>query len=123
MTLEQQQLLNKAEESLRAARLLLDSRLYDAAVSRAYYAMFYVAEVYLLTQDLSFSKHTAVISKFGECFAKTGKVPKEFHRHLIQAQEARTRADYDAASTATLIEAQTQIARAEAFLTFARQSI
>ena len=121
MNLEQQQLISKAEDSLRAARLLLEGALYDAAVSRAYYAMFYVAEVFLLTQELSFSKHTAVISKFGEHFAKTGQVPKEFHRHLIQAQAARTKADYDAASTATQIEAQVQIERADAFLAFVKQ--
>lgn len=123
MNLEQQQLISKAEDSLRAAGLLIEEALYDVAVSRAYYAMFYVAEVFLLTQELSFSKHTAVISKFGERFAKTGQVPQEFHRYLIQAQEARTKADYDAASTATQIEAQVQIDRADTFLTYVKQWI
>ena len=78
MTLEQQQLLAKAESSLQAAKLLLEGEFYDAVVSRTYYAMFYVAEAFLLTQELSFTKHTAVISKFGERFAKTGLVPGNF---------------------------------------------
>lgn len=39
--------------------------LYDFAVSRAYYAMFYIAEAFLLGQDLSFSSHAGVISAFG----------------------------------------------------------
>lgn len=123
MNLEQQQLITKAEDSLRAARLLVEGKLYNVAVSRTYYAMFYVAEAFLLSQALSFSKHAAVISKFGECFAKTGQIPKEFHRYLIQAQEARTRADYDAASNVQLPEAQIQIQRAEAFLTLAHQRL
>jgi len=123
VNLEQQQLIIKAEDSLRAAKLLLESKLYDVAVSRAYYAMFYVAEAFLLSQNFSFSKHAAVISKFGEYFAKTGQVPKEFHRYLIQAQEARTRADYDAASTVQRPEAQAQIERAEAFLSLAHQTL
>lgn len=123
MNVEQQQLIGKAENSLQAAKLLVEGQFYDAAVSRAYYAMFYVAEVFLLTQELSFSKHTAVIGKFGELFAKTDRVPREFHRYLIQAQEARIKADYDAASAATLIEAQTQMERAEAFLALSQQQL
>ena len=40
MTPEQQALLHKARDSVRAASLLSDAGLYDFAVSRAYYAMF-----------------------------------------------------------------------------------
>lgn len=69
---EQAALLRKAQDSLRAARLLADQQLYDFAVSRAYYAMFYVAQAFLLGEGLSFSKHSAVIAAFGQQFAKTG---------------------------------------------------
>jgi hypothetical protein len=45
MTPEQAALLKKARDSLRAARVLADQeRLYDFAVSRAYYSMFYVSD-------------------------------------------------------------------------------
>ena len=40
MTLEQEALLRKAKDSLRGARVLADQKLYDFAVSRAYYTMF-----------------------------------------------------------------------------------
>ncbi len=43
MTERQTALLEKAEESLKGARLLLDGNLYDFAISRAYYAMFYLS--------------------------------------------------------------------------------
>lgn len=123
MTKEQQQLINKARDSLRAARLLANEGLYDFAVSRAYYTMFYIAEAFLLGENLSFSKHSAVISKFGEYFARTGRIAPEFHRHLIQAEQSRIKADYDATSKATETEATEQIARAEEFITLAENHL
>ncbi len=38
----------KAQDSLRAAKLLEENELIDFAASRAYYAMFYVAEAFLI---------------------------------------------------------------------------
>ncbi len=79
----------KARDSLKAARLLAANGLLDFAASRAYYAMFYVAEAFLLERGQSFSRHSAVIAAFGEQFAKAGLVPVEFHRYLLKAQESR----------------------------------
>ena len=53
MTPEQSALLSKTYDSVRAAKLLSDAGLYDFTVSRAYYAMFYVAEAFLLGVGLS----------------------------------------------------------------------
>ncbi len=44
MTPDQAALLHKAHSSLRAAHLLAGEKLFDFAVSRAYYTMFYVAK-------------------------------------------------------------------------------
>lgn len=123
MTLEQQLLLAKARDSLRAAQLLAGEELYDFAVSRAYYTMFYIAEAFLLNENLSFSKHSAVISKFGEYFARPSRISSEFHRYLIQAEQSRVRADYDAASKATAIEATEQINRAAEFINLAESQL
>ncbi|WP_242041241.1 HEPN domain-containing protein [Leptolyngbya sp. FACHB-261] len=65
MTPEQQALLDKAHRSLVAAQSLIERGFYDFAVSRAYYAMFYIAEALLDLEGLSFSSHAAVISAFG----------------------------------------------------------
>jgi uncharacterized protein (UPF0332 family) len=123
MTPEQQQLLEKAHSSLRAAKILSREEIYDAAVSRAYYTMFYIAEAFLLGENLTFSKHSAVISKFGEYFARTGRVPVEFHRNIIQAEQSRIKADYDATSQVSKTEANEQITHAETFLTFAQANL
>ena len=52
----EQAALVKARDSVHAARLLRSDNLYDFAISRAYYAMFYVAEALLLGEGLAFSK-------------------------------------------------------------------
>ncbi len=76
MTPEQQALLNKAQASLDAARLLASQNFHDFVVSRAYYAMLYIAEALLLEHNLAFSKHSAVIAAFGQNFAKTERAPR-----------------------------------------------
>ncbi len=116
MTVEQQELVRKAERSVQAARLLLEHANPDFAVSRAYYAMFYVAQALLEGEGLVFSSHAAVISAFGKHFALPERVPRHLHRWLIDAQDRRTDGDYNAASTVTLEEAQTHIAHAEEFV-------
>jgi uncharacterized protein (UPF0332 family) len=53
-------LLRKAKESLRAAKLMDQQGYHHFAASRAYYTMFYIAEAFLLGKGLAFSKHSAV---------------------------------------------------------------
>jgi uncharacterized protein (UPF0332 family) len=118
---EQIALLRKAAESLRAAELLATNELFDFAASRAYYTMFYVAEAFLLNEGLTFSSHAAVISAFGRDFARTGRVPVEFHRYLIDAQDLRNQGDYDIDSAITEAEANQLIAQAEQFLELAER--
>jgi uncharacterized protein (UPF0332 family) len=121
MTPEQGALLSKAHDSVRAATLLSDAGLYDFAVSRVYYAMFYVAEALLPGRGLAFSRHAGVIAAFGERFAKTGIVPVELHRYLMEDQDKRNVGDYQIGPGLTDIQAAEQIARAEQFLTLAQR--
>ncbi|MDA8089632.1 MAG: HEPN domain-containing protein [Nitrospiraceae bacterium] len=121
MTSEQVALLKKAQDSLDAARLLVERSFYDFAVSRAYYAMFYIAEAFLLGEGLSFSKHSAVIAAFGQHFVKTGRVPQEFHRYLIEGEDSRNVGDYDTGSGLGKEEALEQIEHAARFLELANK--
>jgi len=123
MTPEQAALVKKAEASVRAAQLLAAEELVDFAVSRAYYAMFYIAQVFLLGQDLSCSSHAAVISAFGREIARPGLVPLAFHRYLIDAQDLRSTADYNPDSGLTNADAAEQIALAQQFLDLAGQRL
>lgn len=94
MTSDSADLVAKAKESLAAAELLLNQDYFAFAVSRAYYAMFYVTEAYLASIGQSYSSHAATQSAFGREFAKTGKLDPKFHRWLIDAQDLRNTGDY-----------------------------
>jgi uncharacterized protein (UPF0332 family) len=116
MTQAQERLVAGARESLSAARLLHREGHYGYAASRAYYSMFYVAEAFLLEEGLAYSKHSAVHAAFGEHFAKTGIVPPELHRALIQGMELRQTGDYDYMGEVSPERAMEQITNAEQFL-------
>jgi uncharacterized protein (UPF0332 family) len=85
--------------------------------------MFYVASAFLEGEGLAFGKHSAVISAFGREFAKTGKVPKQFHRYLITAEEARKEADYGLQVNISAENAQETINQAQEMLEFAENSL
>lgn len=85
--------------------------------------MFYVAQAFLSGEGLSFSKHSAVIAAFGQHFAKTGRVPAEYHRYLIESEQLRNVGDYDVHTGLTENDATNQLNRAEDFLSLAEQFI
>lgn len=85
----------KARRSLDSASLLRAHGDHDFAASRAYYAMFYVAEALLLSLNQSYSSHSATIGAFGREFAKTAKLDPKFHSWFIAAEHWRKAGDYD----------------------------
>jgi uncharacterized protein (UPF0332 family) len=117
---EDADLLRKAQRYLESARLLREAGDRDSAVSRAYYAAFYLAEVLLDRLGRSLSSHRAVISAFGQEFAKTGRLDARFHRLLISAFEKRQRADYLADAGLDDTEVEQLIADVESFAGAAR---
>lgn len=123
MTEDQRELLMEARDSIEAARILLQNRYAGYAAARAYFAMFYIAEAFLEGEGLSFSRHSAVIAAFGQHFAKSGKVPVEFHRYLIEAHALRQSGDYGERHSVSFDQANEQIRRASSFLQLAEQQI
>jgi len=120
MNEEIEALLKKALDSIKGARLLFDDKLYGFAVSRAYYAMFYLVSAVLLTKDMNFSKHQAVVAAFGQHFVKTGLFKHKFHQYLVEAFEQRQIGDYEPLEEITAETAQKCIDRAEEFLVAVR---
>jgi uncharacterized protein (UPF0332 family) len=108
-------LVEKAKQSLKAARLLFDDGYYDFSVSRSYYAMFYCAEALLFSKGLSFSKHSAVISFFGKEFVKTKIMTEKLYTFLRDAFDLRRIGDYETVGVSKE-EAEENIRRAEEFL-------
>jgi len=120
---EQLDLLIEARDSIAAAKLLQNQGYHGYAASRAYYAMFYVAEAFLLGKGLAFSKHSGVHGAFALHFCKQGVVPKELHAYLTQGMELRHTGDYGRSTRVTTDEAADQIAHAQQFLQAAEQLI
>jgi uncharacterized protein (UPF0332 family) len=119
VTDEQTAFISKANENIRAAKLLQDDGLHNISVSRSYYAMFYLAEALLFGDGMTFSKHSAVIAAFGQRLVKAGRIPPEFHRFLIEAQESRNVGDYDIGPGLSLDDSTRHLDRAEQFLKMA----
>ena len=85
--------------------------------------MFYIATAFLEGQGLAYSKHSAVIAAFGERFARPQRVPREFHRYLIDAERTRLRGDYNTDPNITQADADQIIQRTSEILNFAKVNI
>jgi len=105
----------KSEKSLKEAKLLFEQGFYEGAISRAYYAMFYLGKAVLATKDLSRQKHSAVLSAFGEHFVKTGILSPELAAQINEAFEERQVADYDFEISKTREEADKILNYADEF--------
>jgi uncharacterized protein (UPF0332 family) len=113
---EEELLLQKARESVAAAKLLMGEGMSNFASSRAYYAMFYIAEALLLYRGLVFSSHSAVIAAYGKEFARSKDLDPEFHRFLIAAQNTRWIGDYGIEQNVSSEDASQTIEWAEEFI-------
>ncbi len=109
--------LERAEQSIAAARQLLAGQFLDFAASRAYYAAFYAATALLLRENLELSKHSAVIALIHQKFVKTGKLDKEHGKKLNWLFELRGVGDYGGTVHVSQQEGEKAIQAAEDFLT------
>lgn len=114
-------LLEKAHDSLQAAEVLNREGYPDFVASRAYYAMFYIAEALLLARGLSFSSHAAVIAAFGKEFAKSKELDPKFHRYLMDAQDFRNLGDYGVGPQVTSEQSQNILRWTSEFLSSAAE--
>ena len=113
--------LRQAEETLQAARELLVSCHYRDSVNRGYYAMIYAGLALLASRVLGTSKHSGLLSLFGQHFIKTGEFSAEAGRYLRQAFELRQECDYEDLMEATQQQAEEIITHAGLFLAEAKR--
>ena len=86
--------LQKSEEALQAARIMVDKHMFTFAMNRVYYSLYYAIQALLAKQGVSFSKHGQVKGYFNREFIKPGKLPKEIGRFYNKAFEYRQKFDY-----------------------------
>jgi uncharacterized protein (UPF0332 family) len=70
----------------------------------------------LLSRELSFSSHSAVIANFGKEFAKTGMLNPKFHHYLMESQDRRNIGDYSVLAEVTKEEVREMLAWTKEFL-------
>jgi uncharacterized protein (UPF0332 family) len=108
--------LQRAHQSIQAARQLVTGGYDDFAASRAYYAAFYAATALLLSEALELSKHSAVIASIHQRFVKTGKLSEERGKTLNWLFELRSVGDYGGTAHVSGPQAKQAIEAAEEFL-------
>ena len=108
--------LERAEQSILAAKDLAAKGYHDFAASRAYYAAFYAASAVLLNEGLDFSKHSGVIAFIHQRFVKTGKVSNEQGKDLNWLFEIRSVGDYGVTAHVSQPQAERAIQAAENFI-------
>ena len=94
MRLEVEQGLERSRRELEAAEALLRQEFFEQAISRAYYACFYAAEMALLSLGETRSKHSGVLSAFGRRVIREGGLQAEMGELLRSLFEDRIDADY-----------------------------
>jgi len=108
--------LEQADESLEAARALLEQGLIRPTINRAYYAMFYAVLALLVLEKKETSKHGGAIALFDRDFVKKGIFTKDFSRWLHDAFDLRQRSDYAALYRPSMDEAEKTLENARAFV-------
>lgn len=86
--------VERAQDSLVAARTLIDSEHHDVAASRCYYAVFYASTAALLSRDIRFAKHSGVINGIHRHFVREGRLSTAKGRNLNWLYELRVIGDY-----------------------------
>jgi uncharacterized protein (UPF0332 family) len=111
--------LARADESMRAACVLVDAGLLHDAESRLYYSIYHAAVAMLLTQGIEPRSHAGTASQLGLHFVKTGRMDPDDARLFARIQKYRLEADYgrdfvltDAALREDLVACQGFLARA-----------
>ena len=86
--------LDRSHESLKAAELMLENKLYIPAMNRIYYSMFYAVHALLILNESAFSKHGQVKGFFNREYIKSGIFPKAFGKLFNTVFEYRQKFDY-----------------------------
>jgi len=88
--------MKRARKALKASEALLDSELYEDAVSRAYYAVLHAARAALATQRQAPKTHRGVKQLFGKLLVKNGPIEVKYARVFTEEQDCREFCDYKA---------------------------
>ena len=113
--------LERADDCIKDAELLLAGHRHSAAVGRSYYAMFHAATAALLRRDIKRHSHQGLISAFGQFIVKPGLAEPRFHKHITEAFDLRQESDYQPLVEVTEQQAGKVLDRAKEFVEICRK--
>ena len=109
--------LQRAQNLLNQAEILLQNQMYDGSINRSYYAIFNAVRSILSLVKLDSSKHSGVLALFDKYFVKAGIFDKRFSKITHSAFDTRQNYDYEDFSFPSEIEAKSQFSDAQLFVT------
>ena len=114
--------LESADQALDDAEFLLKNGRYNAAVNRAYYAMFYAALAALMKSGGELPRtHSGVRNQLGLRYVTTGIIEPELAKTLQGTYELRRRSDYELYTSFTEDEIEQAVQNARTFVTEVRR--
>ena len=105
--------LDKAQECLEDAKLLLARESYKSAANRSYYAVFHAMRAVLAFNGYDSKRHTAVISEFRRLYVKTGIFESDMSDIVRSLFDLRTDSDYNDFFVASKSDVAEQVKNAE----------
>ncbi len=108
--------LERAREELETVRHNIAYGHFRAAISRAYYAIFYMASAALFSHSIQRAKHAGVEAAFSQYLVKTGQIEPEFSRLYQRARCQREEVDYADDLTVDRQSAEEMLLNAQRFV-------
>lgn len=107
---------NRACESLKAAKILFEEKLFRDCLSRAYFAVLHATKAALISEDIETETHAGIRRMFSLHLVKSGKIEKDFARILVAEKEDREIGDYSIKIKVKEERARKRVEEAEKFL-------
>jgi uncharacterized protein (UPF0332 family) len=114
--------LNRGDESLRSAIVLVRESLCLDAMSRCYYAVLHYTRAMLMLRNISPKSHHGAFLLFSQQFVKTGDVSQEYGKILARQQKLREEADYSTDASFSVEDVTAALEDVEKFRALAYQS-
>lgn len=86
--------LNRAKETLKAAKSLARDEHWNSVINRLYYSCFYAISALLYNHDINAKSHSGIKHQFGLHFVKPGLIEKSVAEIYIDLFDYRQAGDY-----------------------------
>ena len=114
--------IEKSDDSLKAAEILIRENILFKAMNLIYYACFYTVTALAERHDFKTSKHSSMLGWFNKKFVHQDKIfDKELYKVYRDSFNYRTKSDYDTLYVPTLEETLEILEKAKEFIKTVRE--